>query len=79
MNGLFATATHSIFGLFAASGPWLGKAAFVGVFVLVLVWLVLMPGRLIGQADGAPPWWRNTRVWAILIALIEIAVYLRWG
>jgi hypothetical protein len=63
----------------AAGGPWLGKAAFIGVFVLLLVWLVLMPARLIGDAGERLPWWRNTRVWAIAVTVIQILVYLRWG
>ena len=63
----------------AAGGPWAGKAAFIAVFALVLVWLLLVPGRLIGQTGARPPWWRNTRVWAILVAAVQILVYLRWG
>jgi len=63
----------------APGGPLWGKAAFVGVFALILVWLVLMPGRLIGQGDRRPPWWRNARLWAIAIAAVQVVVYLRWG
>jgi len=44
-----------IFLLLAAGGPLLGKAAFVGVFLLLLVWLILMPARLLGQSDAYPP------------------------
>ena len=65
--------------LLAPGGPWLGKAAFIGVFVVLLVWLLLLPARFIGNADGRPPWWRNTRVWAILVCLIQILVYWHWG
>ena len=65
--------------LSAATGPLAGKAAFIAVFVLLLVWLILMPSRLIGHADGRPPWWRNARVWAIGVTVIQIVVYLRWG
>ena len=65
--------------LLATTGPWEGKLAFVLVFVLLLIWLLLMPARLIGQADGRPPWWRNTRVWAILVTVMQIVVYLHWG
>jgi len=68
-----------IFLLLAAGGPLLGKAAFVGVFLLLLVWLILMPARLLGQSDAYPPWWRNVRLWAIAIATIQILVYLRFG
>jgi len=65
--------------MLASGGPLAGKAAFIGVFVLLAIWLVAMPGRLIGQADGRPPWWRNSRVWAIVVVLIQVVVYVRWG
>ena len=65
--------------LLATSGPWIGKLAFISVFVLLLIWLLWMPGRLIGHTDGRPPWWRNARVWAVIVTVIQILVYLRWG
>jgi len=65
--------------LLAAAGPWAGRLAFVAVFVVLLIWLILMPGRLIGHTDGTPRWWRNARVWAILVTVIQIAVYVWWG
>ncbi len=57
----------------------IGRLAFAGVFALLVLWLILIPGHRIGQADHVPPWWRNIRVWAILIASSQIAVYLLWG
>ena len=77
-----ATCTLALAGvaaLLATGGPLLGKAAFIAVFVILLIWLLLMPGRLIGHADARPPWWRNTRVWAVVVTVIQILAYLRWG
>jgi len=65
--------------LLATGGPTAGKLAFVGVFVLLLIWLMVLPRRLLRDSDARPPWWRNARVWAIAITLIQIVVYLRWG
>ncbi len=65
--------------ILATGGPIEGKAAFIGVFILLLVWLLVMPRRLIGETETRLPWWRNTRVWAVLIVLVEIMVYYRWG
>jgi hypothetical protein len=65
--------------LLATGGPPLGKAAFVGVFVVVLIWLLIMPQRLLNQSHVRAPWWRNARFWAIAVTLIQIMVYLRWG
>ena len=56
-----------------------GKWVFVGALVVLLVWLISMPRQLIGQADGAPPWWRNVRVWAIVICAIQIWVYWQFA
>ena len=79
---MIAPAMKTFAGTFAAlasGGPPVGKAAFIGVFVLVLIWLILLPARLIGHTDGPPPPWRNARIWAIMVAAVEIAVYAYFG
>ena len=79
---IFTTARKTLASLFAelaSAGSPIGKAVFVGLFVLLLVWLVLMPRRLIGHTDAPLPAWRNARLWAIMIAVIEIAVYAYFG
>lgn len=75
----FCPTTLSVSMVPAAAGPPLGIAAFVGVFVLVLVWLVLMPRRLLDGTGPRPPWWRDVRLWAVVVTVIQIAVYLQWG
>ena len=72
---ILTTATATL----ASAGPLAGKAAFIGVFVLLLIWLLLMPARLISHTGGRPPWWRSARVWAIVVTIVQILVYLRWG
>jgi hypothetical protein len=79
MNALARSMFANAPALLATGGPWLGRLAFIGVFVALLVWLVLAPDRLIGNVDGRPPWWRNARVWAILVCVTQIVVYLHWG
>lgn len=56
-----------------------GKAAFVGVFALLLLWLVFMPAGLLDQEGARKPWWRNVRFWAILVTIAQICVYTYWG
>lgn len=64
----------------AASGPWLGKAAFLAVFAVLLVWLLLLPSRLIGRDPTVHiPWWRSVRFWAVTVTLAQIAAYAWWG
>lgn len=78
--GLIATSTLTgPIALLATSGPWAGKLAFVLVFVFLLIWLLLMPTRLIGHTDGRPRWWQNARTWAVVVTVAQIFVYLRWG
>jgi hypothetical protein len=61
----------------AAPRPWsLGKWVFVAALALLLVWLIWMPRRLIGQTEAAVPWWRNVRVWAIVVCTIQMLIYL---
>jgi hypothetical protein len=69
----------SLVAALASSGPVWGKAAFIGVFVLLLIWLLAMPARLIGNDRGTVPWWRNARVWAIGVVIVQILMYLGLG
>lgn len=62
-----------------AASPLLGKAAFVGVFALLLVWLLVMPARLIDEQGERKPWWRNVRFWAVVVTIGQICVYSYWG
>ncbi|NLE39921.1 MAG: hypothetical protein GX621_18030 [Pirellulaceae bacterium] len=61
----------------ASAHGW-GVAAFVGVYVLLLIWLVLMPARLLNEPAGRP-WWKSSRLWAIGIAVVQVFVYLQFG
>lgn len=63
----------------AGEAPLLGKAAFVAVFVVLLVWLLLLPARFIDQEGLRRPWWRNVRFWAVVVTLVQIWVYAYWG
>ena len=66
-------------GILTATGTSAGKWVFVAALGLLLAWLVVMPRRLIGQAGGAPPWWRNVRVWAVVVTAVQLLVYLVWA
>jgi hypothetical protein len=65
--------------LAAMAAPWMDKAAFMGAFALLILVLICLPAHLAGKAEGRPRWWRNVRMWAILIALIQMLVYAWWG
>ena len=60
-------------------GPLWGKAAFVGVFVVLLIWLLFLPARWIDPEGVRRPWWRSTRFWAVLVTIVQIGVYVIWG
>lgn len=55
------------------------KAAFVGVFALLLVWLLFLPANLLGPDEARKPWWRNVRFWAVMVTIAQICVYSYWG
>ena len=65
--------------LAAADSTSPGKWVFVAALGLLLLWLVFMPRRLIGQQKSVPPWWRNVRVWAIVVAAVQMWVYWYYG
>lgn len=62
--------------LFAVS---LGQTVFMGVFLLTMIGLLLLPGRMLGQEGARPVWWKNVRFWASAICVVQIAVYWIWG
>lgn len=66
--------------LAAASGAdWMGKAAFIGAFVALIILLASLPAKMLGETDRPPPLWRNVRAWAILVAVAQIFIYAFWG
>jgi hypothetical protein len=73
LTALLLTAAH---GAPAAQPGSPGKWVFVGALALLLVWLLAMPRGLIGQEEGPPPWWRNVRVWAVVVCTIQMLVYM---
>ena len=75
MNAVLARVFATADAAPGVSAAPMGKWVFVAALVLLLVWLIMMPGRLIGQARGAPAWWRNVRVWAVVITVVQIWVY----
>lgn len=78
---IFPSESLGLFWLVAAASgaDWLGKAAFIGVFVALVVLLASLPARMLGETECRPPMWRNVRAWAILIAVAQILVYSFWG
>jgi hypothetical protein len=77
MNPMFSSIPTSL--LIATLPAWTGKAAFISAFVVLVVVLVLLPPRLAGETGRAVPWWRRVRLWAVVVALIQIAIYAGWG
>jgi hypothetical protein len=69
--------SHHTGGPVVGDRVW-GVAAFAGVYVLLLLWLCLMPSRLLDEPAGRP-WWKSSRLWAIAIAAVQILVYLGLG
>ncbi|MEA1951732.1 MAG: hypothetical protein U9N87_10130 [Planctomycetota bacterium] len=62
----------------ADASLWLGRAAFIAVYVLLAVGLMLMPAKILGEAEGRP-WWKSLRTWAMAIIVVQIGVYWYWG
>jgi hypothetical protein len=77
MNPMFSLIPPSL--LIAALPAWTGKAAFISAFVALVVVLVLLPPRLAGETGLVVPWWRRVRLWAVVVALIQIAIYACLG
>lgn len=66
--------------LLAEIAPLAGRLAFAAVFLALIIWLVLMPKRLLEEGESGPakPIWRQVRAWAVLIATVQLLIYLFW-
>lgn len=75
----------SIHSLYANTTPlavlpdWTGKAAFMTVFALLILVLLKLPTSLVEATSPLPPWYRRVRLWAIVIATVQIIVYACWA
>ena len=79
MNLLISKMTPLLADCFPfGGGPFWGKVCFVGVYILLLIWLIFMPAKLIQEEPGTPIW-KRTRVWAIIIAVVQVGVYMVLG
>lgn len=77
---MFSEPLGTLWLLAAAGGAgWMGKAAFIGVFVALIVLLASLPARMLGETECRPALWRNVRAWAILVAVAQIFIYTLWG
>jgi hypothetical protein len=56
----------------------LGRAAFIAVYVVLAIGLMLMPAKILGEGEGRP-WWQSLRAWAMAIIVMQISVYWYWG
>ena len=67
--------------LLAELAPLAGRLAFAAVFLPLIIWLILIPKRLLGEEEphGSIPIWRQVRSWAIVIAAFQLLIYLFWN
>lgn len=56
-----------------------GRFAFIGVFAILVAWLIFAPESLFRDNDSASqkptPFWKSTRNWAIAVACFEMLTY----
>ncbi len=70
---------NSIFLLAIQNENLIGRFAFMGVFAILIVWLILAPASLFRDNDSASPkpipFWKSTKNWAIAVASFEMLTY----
>jgi hypothetical protein len=68
--------------ILADAAPFAGKLAFASVFVALVIWLLFIPKSRLAEArdgsDAPKPFWKQARVWAIAIAVLQCFIYLLW-
>lgn len=58
------------------NSPRVGAIISAALFAALIVWLVFVPSRWLYPNGRKPPAWRSPRVWAVIVAGIQMAVYL---
>ena len=56
----------------------IGRYVYAGVFALLIVWLLVVPGSRLYDDAVPRPWYRNVRFWAICVAATQVIIYLAW-
>jgi hypothetical protein len=52
-----------------------GALVVMSLYGLALYVILVVSPRLSGTARGSGPWYRNVRVWASFVAVVQIVVY----
>ena len=60
--------------LFLQIPLWIARGLFLGVFFMLMVWIVQMPkSATTPRADS--PWHEDLRIWAWLALIVQMLVY----
>jgi len=58
--------------------PAAAKAAFLGLFVLSGLLVLLIPKEYIYEGVENPRWWHNLKLWALGVLAIIFTIYYRF-
>jgi hypothetical protein len=56
-----------------------GALLVILLYALCLAVILLVSPKLAASGRKAPPWYRNVRFWASLVAMAQILLYALWG
>ena len=56
-----------------------GGLLVVLLYAACLAVILFVSPKLVAPAATTPPWWRNVRFWASLVAVAQMVVYAVWG
>lgn len=57
------------------SDTW-GRFLLILAFIVPLIFALLMKRKYIYKDAGDTAWWRNLKLWVLVIVTIQIAIYL---
>jgi hypothetical protein len=56
-----------------------GALIAAALFAALIVWLFVVPSRRLYPDGRRPRWWKSPRFWAVIVAAIQMTVYLLFG
>ncbi len=58
---------------------WIAMACAIGLFAIALIWVWTLKSEFVFRGAPDDQWWRDLRIWATLVVIPYITVYLLLG
>lgn len=76
MRMIWDALSEAVMTALAAMPLWSVKVLVIGIFAGLAIWAMTMPGDHAFRGAPDRAWWRDVRIWAVVVIGLEIIPYL---